>query len=88
MQALMTVSDRIRACLVKAEQEGLSINRFFLGRKELDCLAEWADQPTADMIYAARELNCPLHYAGTEIYPIDRQTYFSYEVEEPSFLEV
>jgi len=76
MKALLTVSERIAVTLAKAKSEGNVVNRFFLGKSEMECLMEWADDG------ALIELGLHGKYRGQKIYQIDKPSYFAYELVE------
>lgn len=76
MKAPLIVSERILSTLAKAQSEGNAVNRFFLGKSEIDCLIEWASDATLS------EFESQGTFMGIQIYPINKPSYFAYELVE------
>lgn len=75
---VMTVEDKMREVSVKAEAAGYRVLAFYLGRSELEDVAEWWNEPTTvgDLLLG------DFAFRGWTIHPVDEESHFTMDVTE------
>ena len=78
MPTCATLADRITEAKIKAEQAGYQIERFFLGRYQVEDVYEWYTGP----VEMSQLMQYPFMYRGFLCVPVDADSHFSYDVVE------
>jgi hypothetical protein len=78
MKTLVTITDRIAKAQADAATHLMRVTRVSLGVKEMECLTEWCDKKT----YYAIKMSDRVYTMGVEIIPVDKASFFGYEIEE------
>lgn len=79
LHAALTVAEKMTQCAEQAAQRGYRVLGFYLGRAELEDVAEWCGElTTADALTSRRHFE----YAGFPVEAVAEASHFSMDVVE------